>query len=93
MENPQLSKKEHAVLDLLFKNGEMYGLDMVKASSKLKRGAIYILLSRMVDKGYIRSRAINAPGIPRRKYSATYVGVGALKDYLNATTICHGTHV
>ena len=80
MEKSLLSKKELAVLNLLHENGEMYGLEMVKASSQLKRGTVYVLLSRMADKGYVRSRSVNMPGIPRRRYAATYVGIAALAD-------------
>lgn len=74
---PKLSGKEIVILDLLINHGEMYGLEMVKASSELKRGAIYVTLSRMADKGYVKSRTIEDPtisGKPRRLYSATGEG-------------------
>ena len=59
----------------------MYGLEMVKASSKLVRGTIYVLLSRMEDKGYVSSRQEREEtqaGMPRRLYSITGLGQRAL---------------
>jgi DNA-binding PadR family transcriptional regulator len=76
---PRLSRKEFAILELLVSKGEMYGLEMVKASEgNLKRGSIYVILSRMSDKGYIESREEPREypeiGIPRRKYWASGLG-------------------
>jgi DNA-binding PadR family transcriptional regulator len=52
MDIPRLSGKEFAILNLLVTNGEMYGLEMVRAlPSTLKRGTIYVTLSRMEEKG------------------------------------------
>jgi DNA-binding PadR family transcriptional regulator len=72
-ELPRLSRKEFAILDLLVPIGEMYGLEMVKASDgNLKRGSIYVILSRMAEKGYVESREVPREypeiGIPRRKF-------------------------
>ncbi len=79
---PRLSRKESAILELLVSKGEMYGLEMVNASEgKLKRGSIYVLLSRMAEKGYVDSRAEKREypeiGIPRRKFWATSLGENA----------------
>lgn len=55
----------------------MYGLEMVKASSKLKRGTIYVTLGRMAEKGYVASRQQRAPGrsgLPRRLFRITNLG-------------------
>ncbi len=76
---PRLSKKEFAILDLLVPKGEMYGLEMVKASDgNLKRGSIYVILSRMAEKGYVESREVPREypeiGIPRRKFMASENG-------------------
>ena len=78
-ELPKLSKKETIILDLLVENEEMFGLEMVKASEgNLKRGSIYVLLSRMADKGYVESREeprkLPEIGIPRRKFMASDLG-------------------
>jgi len=75
-ELPKLSKKETIILELLVENEEMFGLEMVKASEgNLKRGSIYVLLSRMADKGYVESREepreLPEIGIPRRKFMVT----------------------
>ncbi|MCB1025412.1 MAG: helix-turn-helix transcriptional regulator, partial [Acidobacteria bacterium] len=78
-ELPRLSKKELIILELLVNTGEMYGLEMVKESQgNLKRGSIYVLLSRMAEKGYVESREepreFPEIGIPRRKFWATGIG-------------------
>lgn len=79
MSIPRLSDKEFLILEMLVGSGELYGLEMVKKSNKkLKRGTIYVTLSRMADKGYVESRQEekpdHVPGIPRRLYSATGLG-------------------
>jgi DNA-binding PadR family transcriptional regulator len=78
-EYPKSSTKEMKVLEILIANGEMFGLEMVEASSgDLKRGIIYVTLSRMCDKGYLDSReeprTASQIGILRRKYWATGLG-------------------
>lgn len=55
----------------------LYGLEMVKQSSKLKRATIYVHLSRMEDKGWLRSEAekvATVSGMPRRRYFVTGEG-------------------
>jgi PadR family transcriptional regulator, regulatory protein PadR len=91
-EFPKLSSKEMKALEMLIHNGEMFGLEMVEASEgELKRGTIYVTLSRMSDKGYIESREEprTAPeiGIPRRKYWATGLGEGVYKANVRANEI------
>jgi DNA-binding PadR family transcriptional regulator len=73
-----LSPKELLVLTLL-QEEDSYGLQLVAASSGgLKRGTVYVTLSRMEEKGYITSKLEAAPsgagGLPRRIYSATPLG-------------------
>lgn len=85
--NPKIklpSGKEVVVLALLTTKHEMYGLEMVKASSDLKRGTIYVLLGRMEDKGFIKSREVkeeNMSGLPRRLYSVTGLGQRAYQSW------------
>lgn len=77
MNVPSLSKKEQRILQLLISNGEMYGLEMVKADSALKRGTIYVTLGRMADKGYVESRQVKEegrPGLPKRVFRASALG-------------------
>ncbi len=86
---PKLASKEMKALEMLIGKGEMYGLEMVEASSgELKRGTIYVTLSRMCDKGYLDSREEprTAPeiGIPRRKYRATGLGEQVFEANLKA---------
>lgn len=81
------SGKELIVLDLLISRREMYGLEMVKASKKLGRGTIYVLLNRMEDKGFIKSRHVkekDTPGLPLRIYSVTGLGQRAYRAWQQA---------
>jgi PadR family transcriptional regulator, regulatory protein PadR len=76
---PRLSPKERLVLELLARDRELYGLQLVAASKRrLKRGTIYVTLGRMERKGYVASRLEDAPpqagGLPRRLYTLTAVG-------------------
>lgn len=73
----RLSSKEAEILRLLIAQGEMYGLELVELSDKkLKRGTVYVTLSRMDAKGYVVSRLEEKPGDgpPRRMYQATGLG-------------------
>jgi DNA-binding PadR family transcriptional regulator len=74
-----LSPKESLILQLLVRDEEAYGLELVTASrGRLKRGTVYVTLGRMEDKGYITSRLTEAPpeagGLPRRVYTPTPLG-------------------
>jgi DNA-binding PadR family transcriptional regulator len=74
-----VSPKELLVLELLVRDKQLYGLQLVAASKgRLKRGTVYVTLGRMEDKGYITSRLNEPPpgagGLPRRIYEATPLG-------------------
>ena len=74
-----LSAKELLILELLERDGELYGLQLVANSRrKLKRGTVYVTLGRMEDKGYLTSRLETRPaeegGMPRRLYQASALG-------------------
>jgi PadR family transcriptional regulator PadR len=76
---PTLSGKEGLILDLVGREKEMYGLELVAASGGgLKRGTVYVTLARMEEKGFISSRLDDEPpesgGLPRRLYRATSLG-------------------
>jgi DNA-binding PadR family transcriptional regulator len=76
---PTVSRKEALILDLLAAAGDRYGLELVDASEgRLKRGTVYVTLSRMEDKGYVTStqeeRPAGAIGLPRRLYRLTALG-------------------
>lgn len=73
---PRLSALEMIVLELLIRNRQMYGLELVeKSNGRLKKGTIYVTLARMEEKGYIESmvedRQPGAIGLPRRLYHPT----------------------
>jgi len=80
---PTLSGKERIILELLINSGEMYGLELVKASDgELKRGTVYVTLDRMEDKGLVESRQEDQAehgGIPRRLYRPTGHGARVLR--------------
>jgi DNA-binding PadR family transcriptional regulator len=79
------SHKEVAVLGLLAREAELYGLQMVEASEgALKRGTVYVTLSRMEKKGYVESwlddaSPSNAPA--RRRYRITALGRRMLRAW------------
>lgn len=83
MDFPRLSQKEYQILDLLRSGAERFGLEMVRESNgALKRGTIYVTLTRMVEKGYLTSRQENTPsdpGMPRRLYVITGDGARAVR--------------
>lgn len=93
MEIPRLSPKEAEVLRLLIAKGEMYGLEMVHASSSLKRGTIYVTLSRMAEKGFVDSRQedpADGVGPPKRVYWITGHGARVLQAWESAAAVMQG---
>jgi PadR family transcriptional regulator, regulatory protein PadR len=78
-EFPALSGIESLIIEMLIENREMFGLEMVDTSfGELKRGTIYVTLSRMTEKGLVESREEPRKepeiGNARRKYKATTHG-------------------
>ena len=85
-----LSAKESLILDLLVREQELYGLQLVAQSRRrLKRGTVYVTLGRIEEKGYIASRLEAPPpyagGMPRRLYEPTALGRRVLKVWTGAT--------
>jgi DNA-binding PadR family transcriptional regulator len=79
MTKPFPSEKESLILTLLAEKGALYGLEMVNESGgRLKRGTVYVTLSRMQDKGWVRTAEDREPechaGLPRPKYRITAAG-------------------
>lgn len=75
---PSMSPVESLIIGLLG-NHERYGLELIEESAnKLKRGTIYVTLTRMEAKGFIASRQEEprpgAIGLPRRMYRVTPYG-------------------
>lgn len=75
---PSISATEALIVDLLG-SAERFGLDLVDGSDgRLKRGTIYVTLSRMEAKGFLESRQeARDPGdggLPRRLYLVTAYG-------------------
>lgn len=94
---PTFPSKELLVLELLAENGQMFGLEMVRASNgRLKRGTVYVTLGRLADKGWVESeqepRHPGAIGLPRRLYRITRQGLRALEAVaLVRKTLAWGT--
>jgi PadR family transcriptional regulator, regulatory protein PadR len=83
---PTLPPKEALILELLIREKEMFGLQLVAASRRrLKRGTVYVTLGRMEEKGFILSRLEPTPpdagGLPRRVYEPTAFGRRVLKAW------------
>lgn len=89
-----LSNLEYKILDLLRAGQECYGLKLVKESNgALKRGSIYVTLSRMERKGYIESRQEVTPsvsGMPRRLYKVSGLGQQILAATDAARAVFYG---
>lgn len=86
---PTLSPKESLILEMLVREQELYGLQLVAASKRtLKRGTVYVTLGRMQEKGYITSRLEDSPpgagGLPRRLYQPTTLGRRVLSVWTTA---------
>lgn len=80
---PSLSPTELLILQTLVARG-MYGQELVAQSEgQLKRGTVYVTLSRMEAKGLIESEAearpANEGGLPRRRYRVTGEGQHVLE--------------
>jgi PadR family transcriptional regulator, regulatory protein PadR len=76
MVTARLAPTERVILELLQREGEMFGLQLVQQSGgRLKRGTVYVTLGRMQEKGYLDSRQeeleTGAIGLPRRLYRPT----------------------
>ena len=82
---PSISGTESLLLDML-EDRERFGLELVDASGgSVKRGSVYVLLSRMEAKGFVDSRQEErqpgAIGLPRRLYRATPYGLKVRDAY------------
>jgi len=83
MPNSFPSDKELLILGLLRDEpAGMYGLELVAASNgTLKRGTVYVTLTRMEDKGFIKSRVPKKgdhAGLPRPHYTIAAPGLRCL---------------
>jgi len=77
-----VSDIQFEILELLIGKNGMYGLEMVKASEKLKRATIYVHLGRLEDKKWLRSETEQVPGeagMAKRRYYITGEGQKAYR--------------
>ena len=87
MDMPRISTKEQEILELLLARGELYGLEMVELSTALKRGTVYVTLSRMEEKGLVQGfekpPQAGQRGPNRRRYRLTGLGEFAARSHQN----------
>jgi DNA-binding PadR family transcriptional regulator len=81
-----LPAKERLILELLMSRGPTYGLDLVgQSGGALKRGTVYVTLSRLEAKGLLASEQeaprLGAIGLPRRIYRITGLGERVLQAW------------
>jgi DNA-binding PadR family transcriptional regulator len=90
------SGKEIVVLRLLrgAPASGMYGLELVSESEgSLGAGSVYVVLSRMQEKGLVKSHTPQSddhPGLPRPRYRITALGQKSLQAAEAAHSILHG---
>ena len=83
----RLSQKEELILLYLLQNQSgAYGLELVRESKGLlKKGTVYVTLSRMAKKGYVKSKLVDTQagekGPPRKKYQITAKGKSVLAQW------------
>lgn len=80
-----MTRRERVVLDLLQDGqSEQYGLEIVRGSNgMISRGAVYILLHKMEEKGLVQSRREKYPSVPRlprRLYKITSLGMSVSNE-------------
>lgn len=80
MFNNRLSQKEDLILTFLVRHGKLYGLEFVKMSEGLlKRGTIYVTLSRMEEQdlveSWVETSEKGGQGPPRRVYKISGKGL------------------
>lgn len=73
------------MLQVLAKQGELYAPELVAASEELKRDTVYVLLRRLGEKGFVRSRVTKSPvpvhgRRPEIKFRITASGERALRE-------------
>jgi len=78
-----LPATQQLILELLHRQGDLYGLQLVSESDgQLKRGTVYVTLSRLADKGLVVAlrddEAEAHPGLPRPRYRITSQGLKLL---------------
>ncbi len=93
---PRLSVKEYVALKMLINAGrELYGLEMVEASKgELRKGTVYVTLTRLEEKGYITSRrekVRDGVSIPKRLYKPTGLGARIFRA-LEGIVVLHPLH-
>jgi hypothetical protein len=76
------SDVEYEILQALVMRGALYPMELVNASPKIKKGSVYVYLTRLRQKKWVSvfgERAFAAPGASMRRYKVT--GLGAARHH------------
>ena len=90
------TKTEMHVMRILQDSADgLYGLQIVAASkNKITRSSIYVLLSRLKDKGFVKDKRPSSdpdyPGLPRPIYRLTAEGKQVLDAADSIGLVAHG---
>jgi len=84
-----MSDKERVILKLLRTGDELYGLELVRAArGRLKKGTVYVTLTRMVKKGFVDYREEEKKGFvagrPRKFFKIRRKGDDVLRAWEKA---------
>ena len=96
MNNLMPTQKEFEILRVLADNPSgIYGLQIVrKSDGVVKRGSVYVLLSLLEKKGFVKSTPVDDPyqsGTPRRTYKIRALGhrvLGFADEFLGTGGLC-----
>ena len=74
-----MRKAQLIILDVLRSDRKWwFGLEMIKADPRIKRGVVYAHLSKLEDEGYVESQRIDTRDGVRIQYRITNKGRGKL---------------
>ena len=75
--NKRPSNTEFYILDGMISHQRFFGSDLCENDKRIKNGSVYVLLSRMSDKGWVArspGHYPNHPSVPRHRYVPTSEG-------------------
>lgn len=78
----KFSEIEFEIMRVLISNGALFPMELVRASTRIRSGSVYVYLDRLKRKKWVRSflhEAFSAPGEPVRRYQVTGLGMARYK--------------
>lgn len=90
--NTHITGAEFSILKMLVDNGtkSMYGLELVdRSGGKLKKGSVYVLLSRLEEKGFVDGKKEDPMevAVPRKLYRITAPGRKVVRAWESVAAI------